>query len=143
MILYGINNKKDIIYLLLPLISGYITSFFCSPNNKSGLSVKFRPPSWVFGIIWPILYLLIGLAWVNSKEQTLYFLFLIIFLCLWLIIYNCKDNKKNAVYILFLSLLSSFFIYTNVNNFSKNLITPLIIWLLFAGLLNIIEVQVM
>lgn len=141
--LLGIENKKDFIYLLLPLISGYITSFFCSPNNNSGSSVKFRPPSWIFGIIWPILYLLIGLAWVNSKQQSLYFILLILFLCLWLLIYSCKNNKKNGIYILFLSLLSSLFIYTNVNNFSKNLISPLIIWLLFASFLNIFEVQLM
>ena len=141
--LLGIENKKDLIYLLLPLISGYITSFFCSPNNKSGSSVKFRPPSWIFGIVWPILYLLIGLAWVNSKQQSLYFILLILFLCLWLVIYSCKNNKKYGIYILFLSLLSSLFIYTNVNNFSKNLISPLIIWLLFASFLNIFEVQLM
>lgn len=139
----GINNVEDFIYLLLPLIAGYSVSWFCGPNKNSGSTVKFRPPGWIFGIVWPILYLLIGLAWVNSKQQTIYFAILNLFLCLWLIIYGCKKDKIGGIYILFLSLLTSLFIYTNVNKFSKNLIIPLIIWLLFATFLNIFEVQIM
>ena len=139
----GINNFEDSIYLLLPLISGYSISLFCGPDKKSGSIVKFRPPGWVFGIVWTILYLLTGLAWVNSKQLTIYFIILILLLCSWLIIYGCKKNKIGGIYILFLSLMTSLFIYTNVNYFSKNLMIPLIIWLLFATFLNIFEVQTM
>ena len=136
-------KKQDLIYLLLPLITGYSVSAFCSPGKKSGANIKFRPPAWLFGIVWPILYILIGLAWVNSKEQILYFSALIFLLCLWSVVYSCQNNKKGGIYIIFLSLLCLLFLYTNVNKLSKNLLSPLIVWLLFAGLLNIFEVQIM
>ncbi len=139
--MFQIKTLEDYLYLLLPLVSGYTVSAFCGPSKSAGASVKFRPPSWVFGVVWPILYLLIGLAWINSKRYTLYFITLVILLNLWLITYVCQKNKLGGVYILFLSLLCTLFIYTSVEKFSKYLISPLMIWLLFALLLNIFEVQ--
>tara|TARA_Y100000389_G_C17466422_1_gene526072 strand:+ start:3919 stop:4341 length:423 start_codon:yes stop_codon:yes gene_type:complete len=139
--MFGVNKPDDLFYLLLPLISGYTVSAFCGPTKSSGASVKFRPPSWVFGVVWPILYILIGLAWINSKRYTYYFFTLIILLNLWLITYVCQKNKLGGVYILLLSLLCTLFIYTSVEKYSKYLISPLIVWLFFATLLNTVEVQ--
>jgi tryptophan-rich sensory protein len=139
--MFGIKTIEDYFYLLLPMISGYTVASFCGPSKSAGASVKFRPPSWVFGIVWPILYLLIGLAWVNSKKYTLYFFILIILLNLWLVTYVCQKNKQGGVYVLLCSLLCTLFIYTGVEKFSKYLITPLMVWLLFALLLNTYEVQ--
>ena len=137
----GLNNHEDYIYLLLPLISGYSVAAFCGPSKSAGSNVKFRPPSWVFGVVWPILYLLIGLAWVKSKKYSLYFIALIVLLNLWLITYVCQKNKLGGVYILLLSLLCTLFIYTSVEKYSKYLIAPLMIWLFFATLLNVFEIQ--
>ena len=134
-------NLEDYIYLFLPLVSGYTVSAFCAPTKSAASNIKFRPPSWIFGIVWPILYILIGLAWINSKEYSLYFFTLIILLNLWLITYVCQKNKIGGIYILLLSLLTTLLIYTSVEKFSKYLISPLFIWLLFATLLNIFEVQ--
>ena len=61
-------NNLDYIYLLFPLVSGYLTTFFCPMQKNTGSKVKFRPPAYIFKIVWPILYLLIGLAWVYSKK---------------------------------------------------------------------------
>ena len=61
-------NLEDYIYLFLPLVSGYTVSAFCAPTKSAASNIKFRQPSWIFGIVWPILYILIGLAWINSKE---------------------------------------------------------------------------
>lgn len=139
--MFGIKTLSDYFYLLLPMISGYTVSAFCSPGRDAGASVKFRPPGWVFGVVWSILYLLIGLAWINSKKYSIYFIILNILLNLWLVFYGCQKNKVAGVYIILSSLLCSFFIYTVVEKYSKYLIIPLIIWLLFALLLNIFEVQ--
>ena len=136
-----IKSIEDYFYLLLPIISGYTVSAFCSPGRDAGASVKFRPPGWVFAVVWPILYLLIGLAWINSKNYTIYFIVLNILLNLWLVFYGCQKNKLAGVYILLCSLLCTFLIYTAVDKYSKYLIIPLMIWLLFALLLNIFEIQ--
>lgn len=131
----------DLVILLIPLISGYSVSSICGPSKKSGAIVKFRPPAWVFGIVWPILYLLLGLAWVKSKEYTLYFVVLIILLNLWLIVYACQNNKIGGIYIIFLSILALLYLFASVHKTSKYLLAPLLVWLLFAAFLNTFEVQ--
>lgn len=131
----------DLFYFLFPLISGYLTVFFCPMNENSGKKVKFRPPPYIFGIVWPILYLLLGYAWVSSKENTIWYFLLSISLCVWLIVYSCQNNKKSAIFVLLTSILLSLFCYTISKNLSKLLLLPLIVWLNFALLLNVFEVS--
>tara|TARA_Y100000389_G_scaffold157418_3_gene158548 strand:+ start:2525 stop:2956 length:432 start_codon:yes stop_codon:yes gene_type:complete len=131
----------DFLYLLLPMISGYTMAMFCKPNKSSGQVVKFRPPAWVFGIVWPILYILLGIAWVNSKQLSLLYFILILFLNLWLYVYACRENKIGGVFVIFLSILSLLYIFVSVSKTIKYYLVPLLVWLLFAGLINIVEVQ--
>ena len=131
----------DYILLLLPLISGYALSSICGPSKTSGQSVKFRPEPWVFGVVWPILYLLLGFAWTQSKQYSLFYIILNILLNLWLIVYVCQKNKIGGIYIILLSLLSLVYIFISVKKQIKYYLVPLLIWLLFALLLNTFEVQ--
>lgn len=71
------NYQKIIIALSVPFLTGGIGSFFTYPEINSwyaSLSKPlFNPPNWVFGSIWTLLYLLIGisfyLVW-KKKEIT-------------------------------------------------------------------------
>ena len=130
-------NKKLII--LIPLILNYLTAFFCSPGKNTGKSVKFRPNGIYFALIWPILYILLGLAWYNSLSVSLFYIILTSLLCLWLIVYSCIKNKQISIYILFLILMLLLFCYTNSTKISQNLLIPLIVWCLFATLLSLFE----
>lgn len=132
---------QDFFLLFAPLISGYTMSAYCGPSKTAGASVKFRPPAWVFGIVWPILYILIGLTWIKSKHLSFRFVILLILLNLWLLVYVCQKNKVGGVYIIFLSLLAALYIFTDLDKSTKYLFIPLLIWLLFAGFLNTFEVQ--
>ena len=132
---------SDLIILLIPLVSGYSVSSICGPSKKAGVTVKFRPPAWVFGVVWPILYILLGMAWVQSKKYMFSFISLVVLLNLWLVVYVCKNNKVGGVYIIFLSILALLYIFTSVNRTSKYLLAPLLVWLLFAAFLNTFEVQ--
>lgn len=134
-------THQELILLFTPMISGYAMSGFCSPSKSAGSLVKFRPPAWVFGVVWPILYLLIGLAWIRSKHLTANFICLLILLNLWLLVYVCQKNKVGGVYIIFLSLLASLYIFVGLDKTTKYLFAPLIVWLLFAAFLNTFEVQ--
>ncbi len=142
-LIYMKNNFTyiDYILLVLPLISGYTVSSICGPSKTSGQSVKFRPEPWVFGVVWPILYLLLGFAWTQSKQYSLFYIILNILLNLWLIIYVCQKNKIGGIYIILLSLLSLVYILISVKKQIKYYLVPLLIWLLFALLLNTFEVQ--
>jgi benzodiazapine receptor len=132
--------------IIIPAIMGYGTSMICNVQKQSGGSVNFRPSPIVFSIVWPILYILLGLSWFYSRKinQTLsdvFYILLNIALVLWIFVYSCNDNKKYGIYVLILS-----FVFVLCCSFlgdikSKLLIAPLIGWILFATLLNIFEVQ--
>ena len=65
----NINNSLKYIPIILPTIIGYTASFFCKTSKDAGKNVYFRPDSKVFGIVWPILYLLIGLSWFYARHH--------------------------------------------------------------------------
>jgi len=132
---------QDFVLLFAPLVSGYAMSAYCGPSRTAGASVKFRPPSWVFGVVWPILYILMGMSWIRSKHLTFRFVILLILLNLWLLVYVCQKNKIGGIYIIFLSLLAALYIFMDLDKSTKLLFAPLIVWLLFAAFLNTFEVQ--
>ena len=141
-------NIKDTVYFLLPTIICYSVTAFCKISKESGNNVKFRPPSQVFSIIWPILFVLFGLSWViamrNCENQVLCFsvyMLTTISLALWIYIYGCKKSNKSASWILILSISSGLMCFSQGNHISKVLIAPLIAWCIFAQLMNITEVQ--
>ena len=138
-----INNlivkKSDLFYLLFPLISSYIIVAFCPMKKSSGSKVRFRPPSYVFKIIWPILFILLGYAWVNSKEFSIYYLALSLSLAGWLVFYSCLNDKKIAINIILLNILLVLICYTISKQNSKLLLVPLLVWLCFALLLSVFD----
>lgn len=135
--------------LILPLISGYVTSFVCKMDKTAGSNVKSRPPSFVFGIVWPILYLSIGLIWVIARKYGIMIDILMgtltILLSLWIIIYSCKNNKRNALYILLLinlvSLMIYGFLWSHREIGSSILFTVFLGWINFAIMMNFTEVE--
>jgi translocator protein len=141
-------SALDWLLFLLPTIVGFGTNMFCRVKKSSGSSVKFRPPPWVFFIIWTLLYLMLGLSWVLAVQSgqsiliSLFYIKLILIFSLWLILYSCMNQKKWALFILVLALIFTLLIYTLVNPvISKMLLVPLFIWLLYALLLSMFEIQ--
>ena len=134
--------------IFIPSIMGYTSALFCGVNKDSGKIVKFRPPPIVFSIVWPILYLLLGISWFLARKQpnsifvdTMY-LSLNLILCLWLYVYSCRADKKNAIYVIVLSIIFALFCYTVCEDvLGKLAIVPLIGWLYLATLINIFEVE--
>jgi tryptophan-rich sensory protein len=133
----------DYIYILLPLIFGILTTLFCFPKSKS----QNKLPSELFIIVWPILYILIGVSWFLSRKNlngnnfsisNILFWILNLCLCLWLIMSSCLNYKMTATYILFICLLLAFLCYTSLEmKTEKYLISPLIIWLIVAVIISI------
>ena len=130
--------------LVIPGVMISMSSFTC-PNLKSSASnVKFRPPGWVFGVVWPILYACIGLSW-SITRLDIEFLSLIVTLCMWLTVYSCFENKRLGVYILMLSTFMSSAIMLKIRSEHENgtffLMIPLTVWLAFATYLNYAEIR--
>ena len=52
--------NSNIIIIFIPFILGFISSLFVNKNNIPSVESPINPPKWLFGVVWPILYLLLG-----------------------------------------------------------------------------------
>jgi translocator protein len=132
--------------VIIPGLLGFISAMFCNVKKDSGVNVSFRPPAIVFSIVWPILYVLLGLSWFYSRKDNrmlsdIFYILLTLSLCLWIFVYSCKNDKKAGVYVIVISIIFALLSYTVAPLNSKLMITPLIGWLFFATLLNAFEVK--
>jgi tryptophan-rich sensory protein len=138
-------NNKNLMRLFYPIVIGFTVSKFCK-MSKSGVNVKFRPPPFVFGIVWPILYILLGLSWINSnpdKNMNIEIMFFILssLLAYWIIVYSCQKNKKNAVFVMLAIILNISLLMIQIPKKSKVYLVPLAVWIFFAMLLSTTELQ--
>ena len=138
-------NQKDLMRLLYPMVAGFVVSKFCK-MEKSGVDVKFRPPPFVFGIVWPILYILLGLSWIKSnpdKNRNIEVMFFTLssLLAYWIVVYACQKNKKNAVFVMLAIILNISLLMVQISKQSQIYLVPLAVWIFFAMLLSTTELQ--
>jgi len=110
--------------------------------NKSSLT----PPNYVFGIVWPILYLLMVVSVfliIRKKgiyEPALLFFTIQLFLNLnWTsIFFNRKDIKTGLIVIIATLIFTIYtaFLFYRIDKIAGYLMIPYIIWLTFACFLN-------
>jgi tryptophan-rich sensory protein len=105
-------------------------------SSKDGQELPQRPPKQIFGIVWPILYLLIGYVWMNASTQleNVLLMFLNFLLGLWIVVWSCKGDKKNALYIIYGAITTTLALIKVSPN--GVYLVPLAGWLLFASNLN-------
>jgi len=65
------------LYLVIPLIAVNSVALLFPISKTSGQNVWFRPPPYVFAIVWPLLLLLIGYSWYLRPNLSLYYAILI------------------------------------------------------------------
>lgn len=138
-------NQKNLMRLFYPMIAGFAVSKFCK-MERSGVNVKFRPPPFVFGIVWPILYILLGLSWINSnpgKNMNIEVMFFVLssLLAYWIVVYACQKNKKNAVFVMLAIILNIALLMVQIPKKSQLYLVPLAVWIFFAMLLSTTELQ--
>ena len=141
-------NSMDILYFLLPGIIGYGSNALCNVGNNAGNIVKFRPPSFVFGIVWPVLFSLFGISWAIAMREAKYkYLCLLTYglasisLGVWTYLYACKQKKKEASWVIIFTVASLLASFSQGNELSRAFLSPLISWILFALIMNTTEVQ--
>ena len=123
-----------------PLFFGYLGSYLCPMSSKIRSNrLVGRPPGFIFRIVWPILYLIIGYTWMkeNRKEINIIYSINTLLSFLWLFFFSCQKNPQNSLYILLLMIATSYMmIYTNKTIFNKVLLSLYTTWLHFALILN-------
>jgi benzodiazapine receptor len=128
------------IKLIIPAILGFGVSSLCPMNTRSGNDIPQRPASYVFGIIWPILYLLTGYSWSKTRGQAdthFLFLALISLLTLWPFVFSCRNDEKNSIFILALIIgTTSGIMSLHKDRKSVIALIPLLSWCIVALFLN-------
>ncbi len=142
---------KLIISILIPFIASAIGGFFTSSSVGTWYTTINKPsfnlPSWVFGPVWTLLYLLMGIAlylvWVDKskKKEKAYWAFGIqIFLnALWSILFFGLQNPLLAfieIILLWAAILFTIIYFYRINKKTIYLLLPYILWVSFAAVLN-------
>lgn len=144
-------NKEFIISLVIPSVIGLISGLLSLKGFKEfGMLNKpsFAPPGFLFGIVWPILYILMGISSYliyNSNDYRsscclkIYLLNLFINF-LWSPIFFGLGLRLFAfIWILLLDIVVIYMIicFYKVNKKAAYLQIPYLIWILFATYLNL------
>lgn len=137
------DYKKLILYIAIPLLLGGIVGFITS---KESMNYNGIVDGWVFPIVWSILYILMGISSYivrdNKELMSIYKVNLVINL-LWPIIFFTFNFKIFGFFwILLLILVVGYMMYKfyNKNKISAYLLIPYLLWLIFASILNLMEI---
>lgn len=133
--------RPEAVLVAVPGAIGFAVSAACEMPKTA--EIPFRPPPWVFGVVWPVLYLLLGVAWFRTavsvgtlSAASASYLLTTLLLGLWLVVFSCQRQTKNAVFVLLASVLSAAFNIALSGPAERLMLIPLIVWLSFATLLN-------
>ena len=150
-------NYLNIIISLSPfLISLPFTLLDVNKFNKNEKQALWQPPGYIFGIVWPILYVLLFIfnySIISGKFNNIikniakFQIIIEAFLQgIWLYVFRYSNNGRkskqyeNGLIILFFSLLVSYsrisLIYKNKSNLLVYYL-PYVIWIHFAFILNL------
>jgi len=128
-------DYQNYFYFFFPIISVYIVSMFYPVTQKAGKEISFRPPPYVFAIVWPILLILLGYSWTLRPELTPYYFVLTILIASWTIFFNYSP-LLSFYEILCTLLLTIFLFFYKFEMQSSFKLILLILWLSFASVLN-------
>ena len=146
-----INIKKLVISLIIPFIASLIGSLFTSSEISTWYLTltkpSFNPPNWIFGPVWTVLYLLMGISlyfiWINkSKLKKIAITVFGVQLglnALWSILFfGLKQPLLAFIEIIFLwfTILLTIIYFYRIDKKSAYLLIPYIAWVTFAAVLN-------
>lgn len=136
-----INYKRLLIFILVPLSLGALVGFLTTPNSNIDSIIL----SWIFPIVWTILYILMGISsyfvYEETNEIPKIYIIQLIFNLLWSFIFFTFNLTTLAFFwILFLILLVIIMIrdFLSKNKLAGYLQIPYLIWLFIAAILNLI-----
>jgi translocator protein len=142
-----------LLYSLLITIGVGAIAGFATASNISGWyseisKPSFNPPNWIFGPVWTLLYILMGIAlyliWKQpgspqrSKALRFFFVQLLLNFC-WSFIFFYFHQIGLAlidIFLLWISIILTMFYFSGINKIASWLLLPYICWVSFAMILN-------
>lgn len=142
-----------VLCIVLCMAAGWIGSFSTRdaiPQWYNGLNKPVLcPPSWAFGVVWPILYVLMGIALVmilskglarqEVRIATAAFVIQLTLNAVWSPIFfglRRIDLAMVDIVILWLAIITSVYYFYRVSKISALLLMPYLLWVSFAMYLN-------
>ena len=148
-----LNYKSLFICILIPLAIGGLSAFFTMGSMEDFAALDqppLSPPGWLFPVVWSILYVLMGVAsyfvletpcLAERKQRAFKVYFLQLgFNFLWSIIFFSFGAYEIAfawLLILLALIIITAVRFYRINQISGFLMLPYIVWVVFAGYLNL------
>lgn len=148
----GLNGGRLIVSLLLPFVAGAIGSVFTFSEITSWyanlIKPVWNPPNWLFGPVWTILYLMIGVSiylfWqAAAKKDVKVGLEIaglqLVLNALWSLVFFGLHRPAAALLVIVLLWIA---IVSNIQTFRSSSVraawwlVPYLVWVTFAGVLN-------
>jgi len=146
-----INYSKFVPCLIFPLIVGFSASFLTIEKigiYNALIKPAFSPPNWIFGPVWTILYLSIGVSFylfTDSKSKlsktygnSLFYSQLILNFIWSLLFFNLHSPLFALIDIslLIVAIIFNIYYFYKINKTSGLILIPYLIWVIFAMYLN-------
>ena len=144
--------KKLLVYLAIPLAVGGLAAWLSGgmANYKVMNQPPLSPPGWVFPIVWTVLYGLMGYASYRiavsgasreARKQALTFYGLQLFFnFLWPIVFFRFEAYWLAFFVLlalWVLIYLTMHLFSEIDETAENLLIPYLLWVTFAGYLNL------
>lgn len=146
------NIYKLVISIMIPLIIGFLGSFFTSSSVDSWFTTinkpSFNPPDWIFAPVWTTLYILIGLSFYlvwrknfgeERKKVIAVYSLQLLFNLLWSVLFFGLRSPLLGlldIIILLVFIIANTIIFYKISRTAGYLLIPYLLWVSFASVLN-------
>jgi len=147
-----INVGRLVASITIPLVAGFLGSIFTTPAVKTWYLIinkpVWNPPSWLFGPVWTILFIMMGIAlylvWSSKMSNKVrcalkIFAAQMVLNILWSAFFFGMGNFWLAfveIVILWIAIALTIVKFAKVNKTASWLLVPYIMWVSFASFLN-------
>lgn len=142
---HDVMMKASAVALIaLPNAVSALMQFLSGTRKPACPPVRYQPPGWVFGVVWPVLYLLMGVSLaflyeIGAKRPAMYLLLLLVGLNAWYVVFAPRCMPKAALASILALLLGAKLTAKAAHRARPTagwLIAPLVAWLTFASFLS-------
>lgn len=139
-------SVKKIILPILTFLIAWLGSLSSSHSDWSWYESlnkpSFNPPNYLFGIVWPVLYILMAIvSYLNAHKIFILYIMQIILNGLWSWLFFVLQSTEfaflNIVLLIFINVLILKQIRQDKAWVSVLLYSPYLIWICFASVLNL------
>ncbi len=146
------NAIALIVCIAMPLVVGLISSWISGdiPGIYATLAKPFTPPVWLFGVVWPTLYVLMGIALylvyrteAMSNAKILALTLFVVQMALnfaWSPVFFAARAYVASVFVmigLIIAVVLTMLVFRSIRKAAGYLLIPYLVWLGIATCLNI------